>query len=81
MLLRDESDALVAAAEMQQAQVVDLDVPKSLSAAKLSVTYGLTMADSILASARSCNATLWTQDVDLRGVDGVEYVEARPGNT
>ena len=37
------------------------------------------MADSIiLAIARARDATLWTQDTDFRGMDGVEY-RARAG--
>jgi predicted nucleic acid-binding protein len=73
---RGESEALLAAAVMQRGVVVDLDVTLALSAARLSLDLRLPMADSvILATARAHNATLWTQDADLRGVEGVEYVE------
>jgi predicted nucleic acid-binding protein len=35
----------------------------------------LPMADSImLATARSFNATLWSQDAEIEGMDGVRYV-------
>ena len=75
---RGESEALLAAAVMQRGVVVDLDVTLALSAARLSLDLRLPMADSvILATARARNATLWTQDADLRGVDGVEYVDRR----
>ncbi|MCR4407162.1 MAG: type II toxin-antitoxin system VapC family toxin [Anaerolineae bacterium] len=73
---RGESDALQAVAVMQQGTVVDLDAAMALSAAKLSVDLGLPMADSVmLATARAHNATLWTQDADFKGVEGVEYIE------
>jgi predicted nucleic acid-binding protein len=36
------------------------------------------MADSVmLASARAHGSTLWTQDVDFDGLEGVQYVERR----
>ena len=73
---RDESDALEAVAAMQQGQVVDLDAVVALSAAKISATYKLPMADSImLATARIHDATLWTQDAVLKGQEGVQYIE------
>lgn len=73
---RDESDALQAAAVMQQGMVVDLDTAIALSAAKLSVELRLPMADSVmLATARAHNATLWTQDADFKDIEGVQYIE------
>jgi len=73
---RDESDALQAAAVMQQGMVVDLDRAIALSAAKLSVELRLPMADSVmLAPARAHNATLWTQDADFKDIEGVQYIE------
>ena len=73
---RDESDALEAVAMMQQGQVVELDAAIALNAAKVSVTLKLPMADSILlTTARMHNATLWTQDADLEGLEGVQYLE------
>lgn len=73
---RDESDALQAAAVVQQGTVVDLDRAIALSAAKLSVELGLPMADSVmLATARAHNATLWTQDADFKDIEGVQYIE------
>jgi predicted nucleic acid-binding protein len=72
---RDEGDALRAVAVMQQAAVVSLDTTMALSAAKLSVGLGLPLADSIiLATARARNATLWTQDVDFKNIEDVQYV-------
>ena len=73
---RDEGDAFQAVATMQQGMVVDLDAVIALSAAKLSVELKLPMADSvILSTARAHNATLWTQDADFKGVEGVQYIE------
>ena len=73
---RDESDALQAAAVMQQGMVVDLDTAIALSAAKLSVELRLPVADSVmLATARAHDATLWTQDADFKDIEGVQYIE------
>ena len=75
---RDESDALEAVAVMQQGRVVGLDEAIALSAAKVSVALKLPMADSImLATARMHDATLWTQDGDLAGLEGVQYIEKK----
>jgi toxin FitB len=71
---RSESHALQAVAVMQQGQVVDLDAPLALSAAKLGVERKLPLADSvILATARRFGATVWTQDEDFDGLPGVNY--------
>lgn len=71
---RSESHALQAVAVMQQGQVVDLDAPLALSAAKLGVERKLPLADSvILATARRFGATVWTQDEDFDGLAGVNY--------
>jgi len=71
---RGEGDALQAVAPMLQGTVVDLSVPVALDAARTSAALGLPMADSIiLATARSRGATLWTQDADFAGIDGVRY--------
>ncbi len=73
---RNEGEALQAVAVMQQGMVVDLDAALALRAARISVDFGLPMADSvILATARAHNATLWTQDSDFASMQGVRYVE------
>nr|NIO36284.1 PIN domain-containing protein [Candidatus Bathyarchaeota archaeon] len=75
---RDESDALQAIAVMQQGMIVHLDTEIALNAAKISVEFDLPMADSvILATARSHNATLWTQDAHFEDIEGVKYVSKR----
>lgn len=73
--MRDESQALSAIALMRQGRVVDLDSSIALQAAKIGIAHGLPLADSvILATARAHGATLWTQDFDFDGIDGVEYI-------
>jgi len=73
---RGEGDALQSVAMMEQGKVVELDTTLALSAAKISLDLRIPMADSIiLATARSYDATLWTQDVDFKGAAGVEYIE------
>lgn len=72
---RGEPSALQAVALMHQGRVVDLDAVLALAAARLSVHERLPLADSvILATARAFNATLWTQDSDFEGRDGVRFV-------
>lgn len=72
---RGEGDALQSVALMQQGRVVDLNSPLALAAAKLSVDLRLPMADAvILATAKSLDATLWTQDADFEAVPGVRYI-------
>lgn len=75
---RGEGEALQAIAVMQQGSVVDLDASLALRAARISVDSGLPMADGvILVTARAHDATLWTQDSDFKGMEGVRYVERR----
>ena len=72
---RGERDALRAAAEMQQGQVVEVDSALALSAARISFDLKLPLADSVvLATARARDAVLWTQDADFKGMDTVRYV-------
>ena len=72
---RDEDEALRAVAVMEQGQVVDLDRATALEAARLSMLHGIAMADAVmLATARRCKATLWTQDADFDGLEGARFV-------
>jgi len=76
---RDETQALEAVAVMQQGRVVDLDSRIALEAARISHRAKLPMADSIiLATARTHEATLWTQDADFKGLSGVQYRKRKP---
>jgi predicted nucleic acid-binding protein len=73
-----EGDALQAVALMQQGQIVGLSIHMALEAARTSIALGIPMADSIiLATARTSDATLWTQDADFADVEGVRYVAKR----
>ena len=76
VVLRDrgESEALQAAALMQQGAVVPLDATLALAAAKLGVDHKLPLADSVIyATAQEAGAVLWTQDEHFEGLPGVEY--------
>ena len=75
---RDEMAALQVAAIMQQGHVVDMDSAVALYAARVGVDLKLPLADSvILATARMHNATIWTQDEDLMGLEGVRHVSKK----
>jgi len=72
---RGEGKALQAIALMHQGTVVELTSDLAISAARLGLERGLHLADSIvLATARLHEATLWTQDADFEGLEGVRYV-------
>lgn len=73
-----ENTALVHIGDMHHGQIADLTVSIALQAAKISTELKIAMADSIiLATARAYNATLWTQDADFAGIDGVEYCKKK----
>ena len=73
-----EDDALKAIAIMAQGQVIKFDSTLALSAAKTSADLKLPMADSIiLATARAHDATVWTQDEDFEGIEGVQYIKKK----
>jgi predicted nucleic acid-binding protein len=75
---RSEDDALKAIAIMAQWQVIKFDSTLALSAAKTSADLKLPMADSIiLATARAHDATVWTQDEDFEGIEGVQYIKKK----
>lgn len=75
---RGPDEALQTVALMLQGNVMELDADLAVTAADLSLEEGLPMADSIiLASARSRDAVLWTQDADFEDMPGVEYRSAR----
>ena len=77
---RGEDDALRAASLMQQGREVPLSSALALEAARLAHELRLAMADAvILATAQGTGATLWTQDVDFEGIEGVRYFAKSPG--
>jgi predicted nucleic acid-binding protein len=72
---RGENAAFQVVAQMRQGRVVDLDAGLAMQAASLGLLHKLPLADSVmLATARAHGATLWTQDADFDGIDGVRYV-------
>jgi len=72
---RGEGSALEAVAIMQQATLVNLTPSLALSAARISLDLQLPMADSImLGTARSFEATFWTQDADFADIGDIRYV-------
>lgn len=72
---RSRDDALEAVALMKEGRVVELDDSLALLAAELSHELKLPLADSIiLATARECNATLWTQDAHFKDLADVKYI-------
>lgn len=78
LALRGEEAALRAIGIMSLGIIADLTREIAVNAARISSELEIAMADSlILATARVHDATLWTQDSDFEGVDGVKFVEAR----
>lgn len=72
---RNENAALEAATFMQKGAVIEVGVPLSLVAAKLSASLQLPMADSIIvATARVYQAMLWTQDQHMKNLENVRYI-------
>lgn len=71
---RGKTAAYKAAGLMYQGRVVSLEGILAIDAAYLSGQRALPMADSIiLATATFYGATLWTQDKDFAGIEGVKY--------
>lgn len=69
---RSEEDALQAVAAMKRTRILELTEELALTAADLSLSHGLAMADSMmLAAARSHHAELLTTDTGFQGIDGV----------
>jgi predicted nucleic acid-binding protein len=77
--LKGEGTAFDAVATLLQGRVVDLSAGLALEAARISIDKELSLADSIiLATARSQDAVLWTQDAHFSGLEGVEYRAPHP---
>lgn len=71
---RGEDSALQVVAIMKQGQTVDLNSNLAIQAAKISFDLKIPMADAIiLTTARAYQATVWTQDDDFDGINGVNY--------
>lgn len=73
---RGEESALEAIGIMSLGNIVDLSREIAVNAAAISSELKIAMADSIiLATTRAYDATLWTQDADFKGMEGVQYIE------
>jgi toxin FitB len=61
---------------MRQGRVLDLTDKRAVAAADIAAKHKLAMADAVIYSmAREFDGTLWTQDVDYKGLAGVRYFE------
>ena len=73
-----EERALETMGIMSLGTIIDLDRQIAIHAAQISNELKLAMADSIiLATARTHNAILWTQDEHFKDIEGVRYKEKR----
>jgi len=73
---KGEDAALQAVAIMKQGKEVGLNSNLAIQAAKTSFDLNMPMADAIiLTTARVCRATVWTQDEDFSGINGVKYFQ------
>ncbi len=71
---KGEDAALQAVAIMKQGKAVGLNTNLAIQAAKISFDLKMPMADAIiLTTARSYQATVWTQDDDFAKIRGVKY--------
>lgn len=76
LLKLGDDRALKTIGQMSLGIVVDLDRNIAIRAAQISSELKLAMADSIiLATARTYDATLWTQDEHFKDLEGVRYIE------
>jgi toxin FitB len=76
LIEKNRDDALEAVAVMYDCKIIDLDREIALVAAELSYELKLPMADSfILATARTYDAKLWTQDEHFKELPGVKYIK------
>lgn len=74
LLEKGEDAALQVVAQMKSGHLVEVEEDLAIEAARLSVAHKMPMADSlILATARACDAWVWTQDDDFKGLSKVNY--------
>jgi len=63
---------------MRRVPVIELNDERAIAASELSLKHGLTLADAAMyAMALELKATLWTQDQDYQGLEGVKYFPKR----
>jgi toxin FitB len=69
-----ETDAQEVLAFIRNYPVIAITEDLALYAADLSAIHQLAMADALIyATALANNATLWTQDVDFKGLPNIRY--------
>ena len=72
----NETSAMEAVSYMNQGNIVNVDLSISLQAAELSSRLKLPMADSLIYVTAVLNdATIFTQDADMKDLPGVKYVK------
>ena len=78
-----ENEALQAVAAMHKGTIIDLTTSIAINASRLSLHYGLPMADSIiLSTAQSYECLIWTQDSDFENIPGVRFFpKTKTGST
>ena len=75
---RSEEEAIAAVAQMQKTSVVDLDQFLALSAAEVSITHGLAMADAVVyATAQASSITMVTTDAHFEGLRNARVLSHR----
>lgn len=73
---RSEEEALAAAAQMGKTRLISLNDSIALTAADVSLTHQVAMADAIVyATALTEGAKLITSDADLSRLPGVSYLK------
>lgn len=71
---KDENTAIQIIGLMKQSKVIDVTSSIAIQAAKLSYEENIPMADSIIyITAKENDAIVWTQDADLKNLEGVKY--------
>jgi predicted nucleic acid-binding protein len=71
---KDENTAIQIIGLMKQSKVIDVTSSIAIQASKLSYEENIPMADSIIyITAKENDAVLWTQDADLKNLEGVKY--------
>jgi toxin FitB len=75
---RGKEAAIEAVGQMHQGKIIGVHTNAALTAARFSMEHNLAMADAlILAIAKQAGATLWTQDKDFKGLEGVKYFKKK----
>lgn len=71
---KNEESATLSFAVMRKAKILDVNPTIAVNAARISHELKIAMADSlIIATARFVGATIWTQDLDFKNIEGVKY--------